>query len=732
MVGIPFGVSYFPVGWKSSTFAAGDDISTSDGGGFVMDGTFPIPHKEALGIRMFLFSTIIGQLTMTYASNFRNCIALQMVENVPFCQSLSYIVISHQGYGREALSTLFFLFGLASVIVGAVFYTLGRFELGKVLYFFPAHVLVGCIGGIGVFIAKTGLEVTANASFGMVFFEKMPLLLVVFGFEAGLRVLNHLTKDSTGTSRYPLLSPIYFCLITPVFYLGIWASGISVETAFTEGYFFPPLDDSSGDGSVISFFLSPLWSESTWDIFRIVDFSTISWAAVTESIPTMVALVLFSLIHVPINIPVFAVSSDVDVEINAELVAHGYSNGIVGLFGGLQNYMAYTQSIIYYKSGGNGRASSLAVAGLTSVLFFFGPSVASYMPRCMAGTLLLHCGIDLFLEGVYDSYGKYDYLEYAGIWAITVVMTTFGMEAALLMGAVSALLTYAIQSVTYLSPVRGSMTAATLRSSEWNRSPEAFNVLDSDVTGRVKIEAIIKLRDQLSHQLGTKLVIFVPGSASGFPCEINISEQLNTARNFSGSHVCEDMDQALIYAEDALIATVNKNLLYDSIKGSFLSNDQKDIISIEDEKSHAIELLFRKCPGESRQVVEKFLSYFTRETYNKGDVLWKQGTKSDSAKLLVSGDLISKLEYEAETTETISIGSVIGESGLVQGSNRNSTVYVLLDNTILYSLSSEAWEIMKKDDLQSAQLLYSIVVRYLTLRVQHVSNRIFETRCLPI
>jgi hypothetical protein len=62
-------------------------------------------------------------------------------------------------------------------------------------------------------------------------------------------------------------------------------------------------------------------------------------------------------------------------------------------------------------------------------------------------------------------------------------------------------------------------------------------------------QAIIKLRDQLSHQLGTKLVIFVPGSASGFPCEINISEQLNTARNFSGSHVCEDMDQALIYAE---------------------------------------------------------------------------------------------------------------------------------------------------------------------------------------
>jgi hypothetical protein len=42
------------------------------------------------------------------------------------------------------------------------------------------------------------------------------------------------------------------------------------------------------------------------------------------------------------------------------------------------------------------------------LLFFVGPQIASSLPRCMAGTLLLHCGVDLFLEGVYDSFGKYD------------------------------------------------------------------------------------------------------------------------------------------------------------------------------------------------------------------------------------------------------------------------------------------------------------------------------------
>ena len=90
-----------------------------------------------------------------------------MVENVPFCQALAYIVVEEQGYGKEALSTLFFLFGASSILVGLVFYLLGKNGLGKIvsllsskmpvhnlgltatsLYFFPSHVLIGCIGKV--------------------------------------------------------------------------------------------------------------------------------------------------------------------------------------------------------------------------------------------------------------------------------------------------------------------------------------------------------------------------------------------------------------------------------------------------------------------------------------------------------------------------------------------------------------------------------------------------------
>lgn len=87
---------------------------------------------------------------------------------------------------------------------------------------------------------------------------------------------------------------------------------------------------------------------------------------------------------------------------NAELIAHGYANALSGVFGGLQTYMTYSNSVLYAKSGGKGKISSLAIVVLTMILFVIGPSIASYLPRCMAGTLLFHIGIDLVLEGVYD------------------------------------------------------------------------------------------------------------------------------------------------------------------------------------------------------------------------------------------------------------------------------------------------------------------------------------------
>jgi SulP family sulfate permease len=258
MIGVPFGVSYFPMSWTSHH----NDVSNEDDN---EQGMFPIPGKEAFGIRLFLFSTLIGQFIYTFYSGFHNPIGLQMVENIGFTRALSQIAISHQGYGIDTLATLMVMFGLASILVGIVFYLLGKFQLGKIVYFFPTHVLIGLIGGIGILLCKTGLEVTLGSGIVLqALVDHRELWVVIVGLEILLRFLERITTNSKGKPMFALLSPIYFCMITPCFYLVLWIIKIPISVANDAGYFFPPLiNEDDQNESVMSNYGTP------WDVWKV-------------------------------------------------------------------------------------------------------------------------------------------------------------------------------------------------------------------------------------------------------------------------------------------------------------------------------------------------------------------------------------------------------------------------------------------------------------------------------
>lgn len=221
-------------------------------------------------------------------------------------------VVQEQGYGIDALATLFFLFGLSSVLVGLVFYFLGKFRLGKVLYFFPGHVLVGCIGGIGIFIAITAVSVTNNVEFTMDldgirgFIENIHLFGVVIVLETILRVLMFIFRDNDGKPSFPLLAPVFFCMIVPLFYCILAVAGIDVATAEEAGYFFPSIGshcDVGVENCAIPSFFESVFDGHVLDMFKIVDFRLISWTAVFKSLGTVISMASFSMIHVPVSWP---------------------------------------------------------------------------------------------------------------------------------------------------------------------------------------------------------------------------------------------------------------------------------------------------------------------------------------------------------------------------------------------------------------------------------------------
>jgi SulP family sulfate permease len=502
--------------------------------------------------------------------------------------------------------------------------------------------------------------------------------------------------------------------------------------------------------------------------------------------------------------------------------------------------MAYSNSVIYTKAGGDGMTSSIGIVLTTAVAFVYGPTMASFIPRCMAGTVLLHVGIDLFLEGVYASYHDFDKLEYAGIWFITTVMVAFGMDAALIAGIIVALLTYVLQSITYQHPIRGAMTATRLRSSAWNRAPKAEQILLNPASGRQRIfvvqmqghiffgnattmtdninkllrekhstdsqpivvildfspvmgmdssaaQAIAKLNTSIRNNFGVEIVIFVSGREDGFVChydltskvdkdaysrnsttkqllqpnitnedpavfdrqqsldDISISDSLaaraiqfrdrskgSVISGIPDSRVCASLDDALIFAEDVVIALRDMNALQEDVNERH-SHNMLSVVSCRAlEEDGAKMFLSALCRGATASDIETLFQLFVREKYVFDDEIWKQGDTSDSLKLLVEGSLISLLEDEHGATETIHPGSTIGELGLINECHRFTTVKVLSSEAILYSLTKEKWLQLTRDDPRIARFIDLLVVRYLSHRVQHVSNHILDRRSLPV
>jgi SulP family sulfate permease len=249
-----FGQAFFPTSWQ-----------------------FPVGIPRAIGVQMFLFSTLVSQLVMTAMSEFPTAMGMMMVENIPFMHIIAQIAVKQQGPGIETFSTVFVTFALSTIVVGIAFYILGAFKIGNAVYFFPRHVIIGCIGGIGIFIIQTGVEVSCDRSWewsvtSIAAFAQTSVAvhwLASLAFVALLRVL-------LAVFNAPLLPPFYFVAIPPAFYLLLVVCGITQLQARQQNWFFPAAEN-----------VDPLL------IWELIDFRVVNWKAVGDCIPTIIALSLF-------------------------------------------------------------------------------------------------------------------------------------------------------------------------------------------------------------------------------------------------------------------------------------------------------------------------------------------------------------------------------------------------------------------------------------------------------
>lgn len=412
------------------------------------------------GISMFYVSTIVSQLVFSCGGSiFKGGIGSEMIEVVPFFHKMAFTILHHVGEEepKSVLATTILSFAISSILTGMVFFLMGACRVGALIGFFPRHILIGCIGGVGWFLVATGIEVSArldgNLEYNLTTIRALFQVDTLFLWTTPLvlAIILLLVKRFIDSN---FLVGGYFICVAAAFYFFKFALGFEIEALRDKGWVFDP----------------PAAGNPWYHFYTLYDFGAVNWAALAQTIPAMFALTFFGVLHVPINVPALGISTGEDnLNVDRELAAHGVSNAVSGLLGSIQNYLVYTNSLLFIDSGGNHRLAGIILAAATFGILIVGPVLIGYIPIMVVGALIFLLGIELMEEALVHTWGKLHRLEYLTIIIIVVTMGAWDFVVGILIGIVLACLNYVLQ--TSRKPAIKATYSGEIASSTVSRHP---------------------------------------------------------------------------------------------------------------------------------------------------------------------------------------------------------------------------------------------------------------------
>lgn len=308
---------------------------------------------------------------------------------------------------------------------------LGYFKCGNVVNFFPRPFLVGIIGGIGVFLIRTALEIASDEiwEWEWTFFKHLfqwPAC-AIWSVSLALTLILKVLQTRVWPNK-AILVPAYYIILIGVFYIVLFAAGISVETA-RENNWIMTIEVPEGG--------------HFYDYWKYFDIYLIDWGSIVATLPTVFALILFSILHVPINLPALALSTGVDdLDINRELMGHGVSNLLSGFMLSVQNYMVYCNSVLFIRAGGDSRIAGTLLAIFTAIVCVLGMQLLQFLPTIAVCGLIMQLGLDLLSEAVVEPRKRMRYMEYGLVCVTVIIMTVFEFTYGILAGFVLSCLLF--------------------------------------------------------------------------------------------------------------------------------------------------------------------------------------------------------------------------------------------------------------------------------------------------
>jgi len=692
----------------------------------------PLTSFVSLGIGLFLVATAVTGFMIPASSGYKALMAGPRAGQSPiFAAMAATIALTMQGQPTETIAvTVVAAILVTTLIVGTFMFTIGLAKMGTLARYIPFPVMGGFFAGLGYLLTKGGVTVAAGPlvdSTSFIAFMTPDVIMhllpaIVFG------VVLFLMEQRIS---HWLLVPTFLAAAIGLFYLVLFATGTSIETATQQGWL------TVFDASTTSFF--PVVTPSQLPL--------VDWNVVAQQSGTIIVLCILSVIMLLLDISGVEIIINRDLDPNRELRSAGLSN-VIGTFAASPlGFGAAADTAVAHKLGGDRFLMIAIYTALILAVIVVGPAPIAFVPSSIVGGFLIYIGLSFLIEWVWKKRLKLPFADVLVICIILVTVAVFGILEGVAVGVVLATVLF-VHKYSQLSVVKSAMGGAE-HVSNIDRHKDDQAYLDEH-GGLVQlfvlqgflffgsasrllehIKLVVDDGDKASKRFlvidFTRVDEMDSSAANSFAKLMQICVRENITLCLAGNQpaiidrlsslgdelelsegvlqVFSDLDAAAGWCDDQLLL-------------NFLDGNRSDQIMNPNELLNDL--------IDDKDAVATISKYFEQLTVSSGEVLFEQGDSGDSMYLILGGSISIVINLpggQSLTVRTMRAGSILGEMAVYTGSPRSASAHARHD-CVLYRLSIDSYSNLVTDHPVEAGLFSSYIVRLMAERLGRANRAV--------
>ena len=685
--------------------------------------TGPLEHLLSYGIAVtFLSAAVGGTIVALRSSLFFAVAGPDSSISVVLAALVATLVQRLSASGSaDLLAPALIAMALATALTGLLLGILGFTRAGRAIRFMPYPVIGGFLGATGWLLITGAIQVVTGLRPTLDNVTAFAALATLIKIVPGVVVALTLYALLRRYAKSPFVLPGVLLTAFAATHVVLLLTGTTIAAAQHQGWLFQ-LQPAAG--------LTLPWNVSALHSFP--------WSALPQIAGDGLAVIFVTAANFLLNTTGLEIATHSEADIERDLKVLGVANVVTAALGGYVSCTSFSRSMLVRTAGATSRLGGLTVAAISMAVLVADPSFIGYVPKYVLGGLLFYLGADLVYQWLIRSSHRLLPLEYLSLIAIAFLIVYSGFIAGVLIGIVIGCATFAL-SASRVNAIKFSFDGSEYRSS-LDRGRYELSLLAEH--GR-EIQGMT-LQSYLFFGSANRLYQHVKDLLAAHPdCRFLIFDfRLVTGIDSSATHSFAQIKQAAA-AGGARIILVNLNTeLGRAFRAArFVSDD----VLVASDLDSALELCeqeviaaHRTSAGDERTLrawwsdalgavnAERLAEFCRRCEVPAGEIIAHEGDPAASMHFVLEGRIGIVVDRgDGRTMRLRSLGphTTIGEMGLITGRPRSATIAAEADS-VLYELTGEAYERIKREQPALAQALLGYIVSVMSDRLNFANRAV--------